>query len=354
MIAYTILLLFLLDFFAFPNADAFEIKGQVQPDNKKTFKLVLPLGLPPIPWPKDNPYTSEKAELGRLLYFDTRLSGDNTVSCATCHNAPCAYGDCRAIAIGIENRKGTRHSPTIINVAYLKFLFWDGRARSLEEQGMGPIANRNEMANDSNPHEAYNECLERISGIKGYAELFKKVFGTDEVSMEDIAKAIATFERTIVSGNSPYDRYKNGDRTAMTEVQIKGFEVFKKSNCMNCHGGFNFADNRFMNIGIGMDKPNPDLGRYIVTQDERDWGAFKVPTLRESEHTAPYMHDGSLRTLEEVVDYYDRGGIPNRNLHPLIKPLHLTSEDKAALVCFLKALSGEGWDHFGEPEKFPE
>jgi len=317
-------------------------------------QVVPPLGLPSIPWPEDNPYTAEKGDLGRLLYFDPRLSGDNSVSCSTCHNIPCAFGDCRAIAIGIDQRKGTRHTPTILNAAYLKYLFWDGRARSLEEQGMGPIANPNEMAKNEDPHEAHLQCQERVAAIEGYRVLFKKVFGTDEITMNEIAKAIATFERTVLSGNSPYDRYRAGDKTAMTAEQIRGYDLYKKVGCVNCHGGYNFCDDRFMNIGIGMDSPNPDTGRYGITNNDRDWGAFKPPTLRESEHTAPYMHDGSLKTLEEVIDYYDKGGIPNKNLHPLMRPLNLSSDDKAALVSFLKALSGEGWNHFQEPDKFPE
>lgn len=316
--------------------------------------LTQPVGLPPVPWPEDNSYSPEKAELGRLLYFDTRLSADNTVSCASCHNAPCGFSDGKPIAVGIAHRKGSRHSPTIINTAYLKYLFWDGRANSLEEQCMGPTANTNEMAKDSDPHAAHQSCERHIQHIIGYKLLFKKIFGDEKISMENIAKAIATFERTILSGNSPYDRYQNGDKTAMTPDQIKGWEVFKKSNCIDCHGGFNFSDSRFTNIGIGMDKPNPDTGRYDVTHQDKDWGAFKIPTLRETALTTPFMHDGSIKTLEEVVDYYDKGGTPNKNLHPLMRPLNLSVEDKMALVSFLKALSGEGWQHFQAPDKLPE
>lgn len=313
-----------------------------------------PLGLPAIPWPEDNPYTPEKAELGRLLYFDTRLSSDNSVSCATCHNPPCAYGDCRAIAVGIGSKMGSRHSPTIINTAYLKFLFWDGRAPSLEEQVKGPIANPNEMSKGDNPHEAHRECENRIKDVQGYRPLFEKAFGDDEIDIEKMAKAIATFERTILSGNSSYDRYRDGDQTAMTTEQLRGFTLFKKSGCINCHGGFNFADNRFTNIGIGMEHADPDTGRYGITHKESDWGAFKIPTLRDVSRTAPYMHDGSLKTLEDVIDYYDKGGTPNKNLHPLMKPLHLSVDDKKALVSFLKSLDGQGWETFQEPTKFPE
>ncbi len=316
--------------------------------------IAPPLGLKPIPWPKDNPYTKEKAELGRILYFDKRLSSDGTVSCGSCHFMTCGFSDCRPIAVGINNAKGTRHSPTVINSAYSTVLFWDGRAATLEEQCKGPIANTKEMSDTSDVHEAHQQCEERVMNIPGYKPLFEKAFGQSDITMDDIAKAVATFERTILSGNSAYDRYRAGDKTAMTEEQIMGWEVFKKSGCANCHSGFNFTDDSFRNIGVGMDQPNPDLGRYNITKAKSQWGAFKVPTLRDVEHTAPYMHDGSLQTLEEVVDYYDKGGIPNKNLHTLMKPLHLTDEQKKALVSFMKALNGDGWQHFTEPDSFPQ
>ena len=316
--------------------------------------ITPPAGLPPIPWPEDNPYSQEKAELGRLLYFDKRLSSDQTVSCASCHNLPCGYGDCRPIAIGIDDTMGSRHSPTVINTAYYTSLFWDGRAHSLEEQCKGPLANTHEMTSTPNPHDAHRQCVERISEIAGYKPLFKKVFGNDNISLDDIAKAIATFERTILSGNSPYDKYVLGDHTALTEEQVRGMTLFKKVGCVNCHGGYNFSDYRFQNIGIGMDSPNPDLGRYMITQEARDWGAFKAPSLREVAQTGPYMHDGSLVTLEDVIDYYDRGGIPNKNLHTLIRPLGLSVQDKQALVSFLHGLSGEGWQQIREPTEYPQ
>ncbi len=323
-------------------------------EEEKTVDFKVPLGLPPVPWPVDNPYTKEKAELGRLLYFDKRLSSDGQISCATCHNFPCGYSDCRAVPIGINNLKGTRHSPTIINAAYLTHLFWDGRASSLEEQCKGPIANTKEMSNVTDPHEAHRQCEQRIKSSPGYRALFKQAFGHDEITIDDISKAIATFERTVLSGNSPYDRFVAGDRSALTQEQIHGIQVFKKAGCINCHNGVNFTDSRFFNIGVGMDAEKPDLGRYLITQQEDDWGAFKTPGLREVAHTGPYMHDGSLDTLEAVIDYYDKGGIPNKNLSRLMKPLHLTVEEKKALVSFLKALSGEGWQQVEEPEEFPK
>lgn len=313
-----------------------------------------PLGMPPIPWPVDNPYSPEKAELGRLLYFDKRLSSDGTVSCASCHDPRLTFADRKKVAIGIFGHSGTRHSPTVINAGYNKSQFWDGRAKTLEEQCLGPLTNPKEMTSQFEEHLALQECHERVCTIPGYRKLFKKAFGNDECSVQQIAKAVATYERTIVSGNSPYDRYMAGDRTAMTQEQVWGLEVFKIASCAFCHVWPKFTDDSFTNIGIGMNEPNPDLGRYVVTKEESDWGAFKVPTLREVASSYPYMHDGSLATLEEVVDYYDKGGIPNKNLHRQIRPLHLSEKDKKALVAFMKALSGEGWEHNKPPTQFPQ
>jgi cytochrome c peroxidase len=314
----------------------------------------VPLGLPPIPWPEDNPYSEKKKELGRLLYFDKRLSADGSVSCASCHGVREAFADHAKVSIGIQGRKGKRNAQTVIDSAYHTHLFWDGRARSLEEQCKGPIANVLEMANASNPHEAHQECHERIKSIAGYRVLFKEAFGNEEATIDDIAKAVATFERTVLSGNSPFDRYMAGDKTAMTPEEIHGYRVFKHVGCDNCHFGPTFADGRFLNIGVGMDVENPDLGRYEVTKNKADWGAFRVPILRDVANTPPYMHDGSLNTLEEVVEYYNSGGIKNSNLHTLMRPLNLTDQEKQDLVSFLKALNGEGWEHIIEPEKLPE
>lgn len=314
----------------------------------------IPLGLPPIPWPKNNPYTPEKAHLGRLLYFDKRLSADGTVACASCHNVTRAFTDRNRFSLGIHGRIGSRHSPSVINSAYNQSQFWDGRAHTLEEQALGPIANTKEMASDKDQWIAYERCIEKIRAIPGYRPLFYQAFGHEECTLIDIAKAIATFERTILSGNSPYDRYQAGDESALTTQQKKGMDLFFNVGCASCHGGPLFTDGSFANIGIGMDKPKPDLGRYEVTDDPKDWGAFKVPTLRDIKNTYPYMHDGSLKTLAQVVDYYDKGGTPNSNLSPLMVPLNLSKDEKEALIAFLEALSGEGWQHFAAPDCFPE
>lgn len=316
-------------------------------------KLAIPFGLPEISWPKDNPYQQKKAKLGRLLYFDSRLSSDGTISCASCHGLSEGFTDRRIYSKGVHGQQGNRHSPSIINTAYLPFLFWDGRAKSLEDQFKGPIANPKEMTLSSNSHDAYQECHERVRKIQGYRILFKEVFGSENCTIDEIAKAVATFERTILSGNSAYDRFIAGDSSALNLEQKEGYQIFKRVGCANCHIEPLFTNGRFSNIGIGMKKKNPDLGRYEITHDEKDWGAFKVPGLREIQNTYPYMHDGSLKTLEEVVEYYDQGGIPNKNLHPLIRPLHLSEKEKKALVSFLKSLDGEGWQHIKEPVQLP-
>jgi cytochrome c peroxidase len=312
-----------------------------------------PLGLPPIIWPADNPYTPEKVALGRLLYFDKRLSSDGTIACASCHNITRAFTDRSSYSSGVHGRTGGRHSPTVINTAYNYYQFWDGRARSLEEQALGPLANPNEMTDNQSKQIAYEQCLHRIRSVAGYRPLFYAAFGHEKAELKDVVQAIATFERTIVSGNSPYDRYLAGESMALTPQQKRGLDLFQRVGCVGCHGGPLFTNGSFANIGIGMDVEKPDLGRYEITHNPDDWGAFKVPTLREIKHTYPYMHDGSLKTLAEVIDYYDAGGIPNPNLSPLMKPLHLSHQEKEDLIAFLEALSGEGWQHFNAPPQLP-
>jgi cytochrome c peroxidase len=313
-----------------------------------------PLGLAPIPWPEDNPYSPAKAELGRMLYFDPRLSSDGTVSCSSCHSPDKAYTDAAPFSTGIGKQIGGRSAPTVINRAYSTQQFWDGRADSLEEQAKGPIANPIEMTIDKEEGKAHTESVRRIRSVPGYIARFKQAFGDGEITIDHVAKAIATFERTVLSGNSPYDRYQAGDKKAMTPDQVRGMDIFfNKAACDSCHLGFNFTDGSYVNIGIGMDKPKPDLGRFIVSKREEDKGAFKTPTLREVQHTGPYMHDGRFRTLDQVVEHYDKGGIPNPYLDRRIKPLHLSAQDKKDLVAFLKALSGEGWQKIQAPPALP-
>ncbi|WP_035958804.1 cytochrome-c peroxidase [Bryobacter aggregatus] len=312
--------------------------------------LEVPLGLLPIRFPKDNPYTPAKRELGRLLYYDKRLSADGTVSCATCHDPKAGFTDGKAVSDGIRGQKGGRSAPTVFNRAYSLNQFWDGRAASLEEQAAGPMANPIEMGN------THDVVVSTLRGIPGYRARFKEVFGSEEFGLSEVTKAIATYERIVLSGNSPYDRYKAGNKKAMTAAQIRGMDVyFTQAKCDQCHEGINLTTNAYHNLGVGMDKASPDEGRFAVTKNPADWGAFKTPTLREIARTAPYMHDGSLATLEDVVEYYDKGGIANKNLDERIKPLKLTAAQKKDLVEFLKALSGEGWQSkLVPPTAFPQ
>lgn len=300
----------------------------------------LPLGIdaaPPVP--ADNPMTAAKVELGRQLFFDARLSVDGSVSCATCHNPAMGFTDGRLTSMGTKAQVGGRSAPSVINLAYAQNgVFWDGRAKSLEDQAKGPIANPIEM---SSTHDA---AVSRLNTIPGYKQQFQQVFGSPEIHIDNVAKAIAAFERTIISGNSPWDRFLKGDATALSDSAKRGWETYqKKANCLACHAGFNLTDNNYHNLGVGLDKRNPDLGRYIVTKNEEDKGRFKTPTLREITYTGPYMHDGRFQTLEEVIDFYDKGGIKNPQLDKEIKQLRLTPGEKADLLAFLKSLNGEGW-----------
>jgi cytochrome c peroxidase len=298
--------------------------------------------LPPVPTPADNPPSEAKIRLGKELYFDKRLSKDSTISCASCHDPKFGWADPRQFSAGVGGALGNRNAPTVLNSAYNRFQFWDGRAPTLEAQAVGPIQNPVEM------QMTMDSCVDRIKSIPGYVREFQEVFGTGP-SEETIGQAIAAFERTVLSFNSPFDRYHAGDRSALSPAALRGMKVFNgRGHCSACHSGPNFTDNKFHNLGIGMQAREPDVGRFKETGNPRDWGAFKTPTLRSVALTAPYMHDGSVKTLEEVVDIYDRGGHPNRNLDPLIVPLHLTQQEKADLVEFMKALTGEDL-HITEP-----
>ena len=289
-----------------------------------------------IPIPSTNLSYKAKIDLGKQLYFDGRLSKSGAISCAFCHNPMTGFADPRQTSIGINGGVGGRQSPTVYNTAFNHVQFWDGRARSLEEQAIGPIQNPIEMG------ETHEHVVSKLSKIKGYQQQFRIVFGT-EVNLQGLAEAIAAYERTIISTNSSFDKYAAGDAKAMDESAVRGMALFKgKARCILCHSGPNFTDNQFHNLGVPQVGPlKEDLGRYEVTKAEKDKGAFKTPTLRSIIETAPYMHDGAFKTLEEVVDFFNAGGGTNSNLSPLVKPLNLTSEEKADLVAFLKALTGE-------------
>ncbi|MCK6555356.1 cytochrome-c peroxidase [Candidatus Binatia bacterium] len=315
------------------------VRGKKEVVQSGDFTMELPLGLSAQAAliPAGNPMTAAKIELGKLLYNDPRLSKDNTVSCASCHSPYHGFADPKAVSLGVGSLPGGRNSPTVINRLFSKEQFWDGRAADLEEQAHGPLTNPVEMAMPS-----HAEVVKKVQAIKGYGPYFQKAFGTSEVTMPRIAQAIASYERTVVSGNSPYDRYVAGDQSAMSAAAVRGMTAFLgKGRCVTCHSGFNFTDERYHNLGVGMDKPKPDLGRNDRTRNDTDKGAFKTPTLRNIVETAPYMHDGSEATLMEVVELYDRGGVKNANLSPLIVPLSLTPQEKRDLVDFMLALSGD-------------
>ena len=289
--------------------------------------------LPPVPVPPDNPMSPNLVALGKQLYFDPRLSKDNTISCATCHDPQMGWSDKGPTSEGIAGQRGGRRSPPVSNAAYLPLQFWDGRAATLEEQATGPIANPIEMGN------THAGMIRTLNDVPGYVEEFKAVFGTTPITLDQVAKAIAAYERTVVTTDSPFDRYVRGDETALTCEETKGLEIFNaKGHCTACHWGANFTDGRFHNLGVPpAPGSKPDEGRYAVTKDTRDMGAFKTPTVRDVGLRAPYMHTGGEASLEAVVDFYDRGGgTGDPNLDPLMVPLGLTAGEKAALVAFMK------------------
>lgn len=273
--------------------------------------MTIPLGLDLyMPVPDGNPLTPERIELGRRLFFDRRLSRDRTVFCSTCHDPERAYSDGRAVAVGIFGRRGRRNAPALINRGYGRLFFWDGRAATLEEQVLKPIEDPNEM----------DLPLGEASARTG-------------LPPEEISRALASFLRSILSGDSRFDRFISGDRTALSTEEQAGLELFRgKANCTACHVGPNFTDERLHNTGVAWrDVKFTDAGA--------GQGNFKTPTLREVARTAPYMHDGSMATLEEVIAYYDRGGNPNPYLDRELHPLHLSAEEKGNLLFFLRSLS---------------
>jgi cytochrome c peroxidase len=291
--------------------------------------------LPTVPVPSDNPQTDAKINLGKQLYFDTRLSADNTISCATCHAPATGWANHNPTDTGIKGQVGGRNSGTIIDAAYMRVQFWDGRAASLEEQALGPIHNPIEMG------ETLENVVRKLNAISGYKAQFQQVFGT-EATTEGIAKAIAAFERTIISGPAPFDHYLAGEEDAMSEAAKRGMELFNgKAHCSPCHSGPAFSDQGYHNLGLGYAEGKfKDVGRYSQTQKAGDMGRFKTPGLRNVAQTWPYLHDGSEMTLKDVIEFYDRGGVANPNLDPMMLPLHLTRSEKADLEAFLNALTG--------------
>ena len=316
------------------------------------YQLTLPLGLEKdsLVIPEDNPLTKEKVALGKLLFFDKRLSANDTIACASCHMPSLAFTDGQPVSTGIDGQKGGRSAPTAINRAFSSAQFWDGRAATLEEQSVGPFANPIEHG-----FKDHDELVAKAKSIAGYSPLFERAFGTPAITTDLIGKAIASFQRTLLSGNSAYDRFTMGnEEQALSANAQNGLRVFLgKGQCLRCHFGFNFTDEQYHNLGVGSNKKESDVGRQAVTNKAEDTGAFKTPTLREIANTAPYMHDGSLATLREVVDFYDQGGLPNAQLDPVIKPLNLTEQEKKDLVEFMESLNGKGWN-VTPPTQFPK
>jgi cytochrome c peroxidase len=320
----------------------------------KPVQIKTPLGLPPVPIPADNPATEETIALGRRLYYDPILSVDSTISCASCHAPQFAFSDHRPVSEGVAKKLGTRHAPTVINSAYFTLQFWDGRAPSLEEQAKGPISNPVEMAH------SLDAAVKRLQADPKYPALFKNAWGTDQITIEMVANSIASFERTIVAGDSPFDRFYYGkDSRAMSPEAQRGLIIFlspKKGGCAVCHAiGKDyslFTDNKFHNLGVGADTRGElnDVGRYAVTKADEDMGCFKTPSLRNLANRGRYMHDGSLPSVKDALAHYIGGGNWNAHLDKEIHSLDvLTFEERGDLLEFLDALNGKLPDNIGPP-----
>ena len=274
-----------------------------------------------------------EVRLGAKLFTDKRLSRDGSLSCATCHDPARGYTDGQRVAIGIGGATGTRNTPTIYGIAHQSKLFWDGRASSLEEQALGPLTSPVEMAADP------DEVIKRLEADEDYQKRFKEVFGGPP-TLDRMTKALASFQRAVKLEPSPYDRWRNGEKNAISDSAKRGYAIFsQQGRCSVCHRGTALTDGEFHNLGIVPDPQKPDLGRFAVSQFEAHRGAFKTPTLYNVALTGPYMHDGSVATLEEVVEFYDQGGGPDKARSPLMRKLNLTAQEKADLVEFLKALT---------------
>jgi cytochrome c peroxidase len=361
----TILLFALIASFAFvPGFDAQEL----------AFKSVIPLGLPDDTWdyyvPKKNPLSPAKIELGRKLFFEPRLSVDGKISCSSCHKPELAFTDGKPLAQGIEGRLGTRNSPTLLNVTFNTAQFWDGRVNTLEEQAVEPLINPLEMGNRS-----YNEVVSRLCAIDEYKREFRSVFNSDP-AIGLVGQAIAAYERTLISGNSDFDRYVAGDQAALSDEATRGLATFRgKGRCSRCHTISEyrpfFSDFSFHNTGVSAnhsefdrlsrlaaaaaetDQAKPvidklsretggqELGRILVTYQIFDIGAYRTPSLRNIALTAPYFHDGSAKTLADVVEFYNRGGVDNFNREWDLGPLYLTDLEKRNLIAFLESLTGK-------------
>jgi cytochrome c peroxidase len=299
----------------------------------------------PMPIPDDNPMSPEKAALGRQLYYDQRLSGDGVRSCYSCHLCEKGLTDGRSKAIGAFDKQLTRSSPTLWNIGYHSEFYWDGRAKSLESQALAAWKGGNMGAEPE-------KVVARLNSIQGYGDQFQKVFKED-ATPENVPKALAAYMRTIIGGNTRWDQWSGGDESALSEEEKRGWQVFQKAKCDNCHSGALFTDLQYHNVGIGMEAPEPDLGRFKTTQVKKDRGAFKTPTLRDISQSAPYFHDGSADTLEEAVDILLKGGKPNPYLDRVnLEKVRLKDTEKSDLIAFLRSLDEPC--SFTEPALPPE
>jgi cytochrome c peroxidase len=293
--------------------------------------------LPPVRFPADNPFSVSAAQLGRILFFDKRLSGSNALSCSTCHNPSQNWADAKELPTGHMGIELKRHSPSIVNNGYNTVFFWDGRARSLEEQAAMVITNPNEM------HMTPALVEQTLNNIPVYQKKFKETYNIDMIDFKHVTQALATFERTLNTKNqSPFDQFLQGNKNALSDPAVRGMHVFRtQARCMNCHNGANFTDNKFHNLSLtyaGSEKE--DLGRFNITKDPSDWGVFKTPTLRNSAVTAPYMHNGVFGTITKLLSLYNDGMHgKDQNKSPLLHALNLGDEELLDLEAFINSLS---------------
>jgi cytochrome c peroxidase len=320
------------------------VRGEVDEVQGVAWKSQLmhvPLGFPMPAVPADNPLSASKISLGRRLFFDMRLSSDQSVACATCHRPERYFADDVPTSRGVHDQRSARNSPSLLNSAYSPRLFWDGRVSSLEQQALYPIIHPQEM------NMTRSQVVRAVEDDGVYRKLIAAAFGSDEVTLDRVVMAIATFERTLLSGDSPFDRfYFNHDVNALSSSALRGWNIFRgRAGCIRCHV-FNqrmpfFTDFQYHNTGVSSGAEHKDFGRFRISRDSQDRGRFKTPSLRNVAETAPYMHDGSRATLSAVLDHYVGGGGANPYLDPLLQPLHISDQDRNDIVSFLQALTGE-------------